>query len=468
MKKKIIFLTGKLAYPALLKVLEENPSDKFDYDVVEIGVSVAALATIDIIANKFIPNDLKNVDKIIIPGRCKGDIEKLKTLYNNINVQRGPDELKDLPKFLGLEGKDVELLDYETQIIAEITDAPQLTIPKIIKRAEYYKKNGANYIDIGCIPGTKFPHLEETIQELKANNFKVSIDSLNSKDIMRGIKSGVNLILSLQKDTLWILDETDAKAVVIPDHPKEENEFYETIASIRSQNKNFIADPILEPINFGFSDSIYRYKKLRMNFPDIDIMLGVGNLTELTHCDSIGTNAMLFGIAQELKIKYALCTEVSEHCRNAIKEADISRKFMYKSYEYKMPPKELSSELLSLRDIKPFPYSTEELKDMAKDVKDKNYRIYVNNDGIHVFNNKSYIIEKNPADIYPKLDIKNDDGHAYYLGMELSRAHISFILGKRYEQDEYLKWGCSVEIDDEDQLNFKTAGHTMRGLNKKK
>ena len=51
--------------------------------------------------------------------------------------------------------------------------------------------------------------------------------------------------------------------------------------------------------------------------------------------------------------------------------------------------------------------------------------------------------------------------------MELSRAHISFILGKRYEQDEYLKWGCSVEIDDEDQLNFKTAGHTMRGLNKK-
>ena len=222
-------------------------------------MSVAALATIDIIANKFIPNDLKNVDKIIIPGRCKGDIEKLKTLYNNIDVQRGPDELKDLPKFLGLEGKDVELSDYETQIIAEITDAPQLTISKIIERAEYYKKNGANYIDIGCIPGTKFPHLEETIQELKVNNFKVSIDSLNSKDIMRGIKSGVNLILSF-KETLWILNETDAKAVVIPDHPKEEEKFYETIESLKAQNKNFIADPILEPINFGFSDSIYRYK----------------------------------------------------------------------------------------------------------------------------------------------------------------------------------------------------------------
>ena len=87
MKKKIIFLTGKLAYPALLKVLEENPSDKFDYDVVEIGVSVAALATIDIIANKFKPNDLKDVDKIVIPGRCKGDIESSKP-YTTISMYK--------------------------------------------------------------------------------------------------------------------------------------------------------------------------------------------------------------------------------------------------------------------------------------------------------------------------------------------------------------------------------------------
>ena len=77
-----------------------------------------------------------------------------------------------------------------------------------------------------------------------------------------------------------------------------------------------------------------------------------------------------------------------------------------------------------------FPYSTEELKEMWSNVKDKNYRIYVNQDGIHVFNNKNFYTENDAAEFYQYLDIKNDDGHAYYLGMELARAEIAFQLGK--------------------------------------
>ena len=129
-----------------------------------------------------------------------------------------------------------------------------------------------------------------------------------------------------------------------------------------------------------------------------------------------------------------------------------------------MPPKDISSKLLSLHERKPFPYTTEELKEMWSNVKDKNYRIYVNEDGIHVFNNKDYFLEKDAAEFYQYLDIKNDDGHAYYLGMELAKAHTAYQLGKRYDQDEMLKWGCSVDISEEDLMKFKTAGHTMRKL----
>ena len=135
---------------------------------------------------------------------------------------------------------------------------------------------------------------------------------------------------------------------------------------------------------------------------------------------------------------------------------------------YSMPPKDISNKLLSLHERKPFPYSTEELKEMWSNVKDKNYRIYVNQDGIHVFNNKNFYTEKDAAEFYQYLDIKNDDGHAYYLGMELARAEIAFQLGKRYDQDEILKWGCSVEISDDDIMKFKAAGHTMRKLKKEK
>ena len=85
----------------------------------------------------------------------------------------------------------------------------------------------------------------------------------------------------------------------------------------------------------------------------------------------------------------------------------------------------------------------------------------------HVFNNKNFYTENDAAEFYQYLDIKNDDGHAYYLGMELARAEIAFQLGKRYDQDEILKWGCSVEISEDDIMKFKTAGHTMRKIKNK-
>ena len=54
---------------------------------------------------------------------------------------------------------------------------------------------------------------------------------------------------------------------------------------------------------------------------------------------------------------------------------------------------------------------------------------------------KKIFTENNAAEFYQHLDIENDDGHAYYLGMELARAEIAYQLGKRYEQDELLKMG---------------------------
>ena len=57
-----------------------------------------------------------------------------------------------------------------------------------------------------------------------------------------------------------------------------------------------------------------------------EIMIGIGNLTELTHADTAGMNALLFGIASELEINYALCSQVSEHCNKAIIEGNFARR----------------------------------------------------------------------------------------------------------------------------------------------
>ena len=468
MKDHLIFLTGKLAKISLEKVLSDISSkNKFTYEVIEIGVNVAALATISIIIKKIKLSDVSKATKVIIPGRCRGEIKDLE-IYFKKKCVRGPEELKDIPSFLGLQGKNLDLSKYDTKIIGEITEAPNMSIDQIITQANMFREDGADIIDIGCLPSTKFPHLTETIQELKKQKFVVSIDSLEENNLIIGAKAGADFLLSLQEKSIWIMDEVDSIPVIIPDFPKEEKKFYKLIERLQKNNKEFIADSILEPINFGFTESIVRYHNFRKEFPNVEIMMGIGNLTELTHADTAGMNALLFGIASELEINYALCTQVSEHCNKAIIEGNFARRIMYSTKSYSMPPKDISNKLLSLHERKPFPYSTDELKEMWANVKDKNYRIYVNQDGIHVFNNKNFYTEQDAAEFYQYLDIKNDDGHAYYLGMELARAEIALQLGKRYDQDEILKWGCSVEISDDDIMKFKTAGHTMRKLKKEK
>ena len=56
----------------------------------------------------------------------------------------------------------------------------------------------------------------------------------------------------------------------------------------------------------------------------------------------------------------------------------------------------------------------------------------------------------------------DDSGHAFYLGVELSRAQIAHQLGKFYSQDEELSWGCLVEKDEDDKMSFKPTGPTYK------
>ena len=103
--------------------------------------------------------------------------------------------------------------------------------------------------------------------------------------------------------------------------------------------RTFIADPILDPINYGFTDSIMRYRELRNKYPDIHIMMGTGNVTELTHADTTGITMILMGIISELKINHILTTEVSNHCRSVIKENDIARRIILAASENNTTPK---------------------------------------------------------------------------------------------------------------------------------
>ena len=97
-KEHILFITGKLAEKNLKKILDCIENKKFSYEIKNLNVNVAALLTTKMIERRI--GDVSNFDKIIIPGKVKGDINVLsKTL--NISIERGPEELKDLPVLFG-------------------------------------------------------------------------------------------------------------------------------------------------------------------------------------------------------------------------------------------------------------------------------------------------------------------------------------------------------------------------------
>ena len=443
--ENLLFLTGKLAEKSLHKVLQEvnaNPKTPlFKYRVEQIGVSVAALMTPQMIVRRL--KNTGDAKKMILPGLCQGDLSALHRQYG-IPVERGPEDLKDLPQYFGQGGKAPNLSQYSVQIFAEIVDAPDLSVAQLIEKAEKFKAQGANVIDLGCLPNKPFAHLADAIKALKAAGLKVSVDSMNSDELLLAGKAGADYLLSLTEKTLWIADAVEATPILIPSKPGNMASLYRSIESCMKKGKKFIADPILDPIHFGLADSIVRYHKLRKKYPNIGIMMGVGNVTELTDADTTGINAILFGLISELNINAVLATSVSPHAVNAIAEADIARRVMFAAKQDDRLPRGYSTDLNGLHDRRPFPYNADEINEFAAQIKDPSFRIMVSDAGVHVYNRDGQILDVDPFKFYPKLGVEKDASHAFYLGVELARAQIAHQLGKRYVQDEMLGWGANI------------------------
>ena len=458
MKNNILFITGKLAEKNIRSILDSIKDKDFTYEIRNLNINVAALLTTEMIYRRI--GDVANFNKIILPGKVRGDIDELAKKLK-IEIKRGPEELKDLPVMFGGDSLKHDLSKYEVHIFAEITDAPNMKIQEIISMADIYRNNGADIIDIGCLPNQSFPHLSETIQELKRQDFYVSIDSHSDKELILGGKSGADYLLSIKSDNFYILDEVDSFPILIP-KDGDMASLHECIDKCILDKRIFIADPILDPINYGFTQSIIRYSKLRERYPDIHIMMGTGNVTELTHADTTGMTMILMGIISELKINHILTTEVSKHCKTVIKENDLARRIILAARLGNTTPKHIDSGLLTTHEEDPIRYNSEEVKELFKQVKDSSYRIMNTDDGVHLFNKKGLQLAVDPFDFFEKIDVGDDTGHAFYLGVELARAQIAHQLGKSYEQDEELKWGCLVDEKIDDKLAFKEQGSTFK------
>jgi dihydropteroate synthase-like protein len=457
-RPRILFVTGKLAEPALRRTVEAcSARAGFDYAVAVLPISVVALATTPWIARHLeLP---AGVQRVILPGLCRGDLGAVCDARAGVRVERGPDDLRDLPEFFGATSSlRAGYGAYDITILAEINHAQSLSREELLSQARSLQAARADVIDVGCDPGGPWTGVGDAVRALRDEGMRVSIDSFDPHEVEAAVKAGAELVLSVNGSNAAAAPSWGCEVVVVPDVPATLEGLDHTIAGLTAAGVRFRIDPVLEPIGLGFAASLGRYFEVRRHYPAAEMLMGVGNLTELTDVDSAGVNVVLLGICQELGIRSVLTTQVINWCGSCVRELDLARRLVHHAYSHRVLPKHLEPRLVMLRDPKVRSHGEEVLADLAARITDPNVRLFSEGGRIHVITKGVHLQADDAFRLFEQLqDQANvDPAHAFYLGYEMAKAVTALTLGKNYVQDQALRWGF-LTVSEQSHRNDPAA-----------
>ncbi len=446
MPDRVLFVTGRLAEPSLRRVLAAM-APPFEYDVTVLKITVAALMTTPWIAGALeVP---EGTDLVLIPGLCEGDAHLIAEKFG-VHVEKGPKDLREIPSHFGRAAAARDYGAWDIEIVAEINNAPRLTRGALHAAAEYFRASGADVVDVGCTPGLPFPALGDVVRELAAAGMRVSVDTFDPDEIRTAVAAGAELVLSVNGSNIDVardLAGTGARVVVVPDLGGSLDTLEPSLDKLAQWGVPCLIDPILEPIGYGFMASLERYAEVRRRYPEVEMLMGIGNLTELTAADSTGVNALLIAVCQELGVRTVLTTEVIPWARGAVREVDVARRLMHYAVTRHTVPKGLDEGLVTVKDPAVLTFTEEELRALQGRLTDPNFRIFADRDGITVLNNERFVRGTDIQDIFAQLEV-HEAAHAFYLGKELARASLAVALGKTYRQEGPLSWGYLTPPDE--------------------
>ncbi len=514
---KYLLITGELAKDYVRAYADRSG---IEYDLVAVPFPVAALLTPKFIVEHIKSLDLSEYDAIIVPGLLRGSSKYIEDSLG-IPAFKGPKDAADLPIIMehvrkGLKlSHDVpacELLEEEIRrdadkefreamdrarstidrekcidlrglciarelpirIMAEIVDAPKLTKNEIKRITAHYIESGADIIDIGVVAGqddsSKIGDIVRAVREV--TNAPISIDSISPKEIEAAIEAGVDMIVSLERSNMEVLHDIakDKVCVIIPyDYasgyfPSEPEERVRAMEeNLRLARKyginNVLADLIVHPIHApSFIKSLISFYEFSRRNPDIQLFMGIGNVSELIDADSHGVNAQLVALASELEASIVLTTEASDKTYGSVWEVAQAVKMMYLSKERGVFPKDLGIDLLVLKEKrrKDFRYEAtgKVVKARGRKVQyDRTgfFRIWVDRDRGEICamhfkwddprRPDVTICGEKASDVYLEifdLGLVSGYSHAAYLGKELGKAELALKLRKSYVQDSEL------------------------------
>ena len=202
----------------------------------------------------------------------------------------------------------------------------------------------------------------DVVRALRDDGHRVSIDSLDPREIEPAVRAGAELVLSVNSSNREAARDWGCEVVVVPDDPRSLAGLDETIEHLAPNGVRLRIDPVLEPIGFGFAQSLGRYLQVRERYPGCRNDDGHRQSHRITDADSAAINVVLLGFCEELGIRSVLTTQVINWARSSVRECDLARRLVYHSIQHRVLPKHLEPRLVMLRDAAVIEPSADDLE----------------------------------------------------------------------------------------------------------
>jgi len=403
-------------------------------------------------ADELIEEEILNSNRKLLEELEKSIVEKPHLIVGNVIVPATPPPIR---------------------VIAEITEAHLLSRDKLLKKAGKLVNEGADILSIGFEAGISHAEkVRETIRFLKKElSVPIAVDSIIPSEIIAAVEAGADMVMSLEASNIGKVAKyvTEIPVVIIaydsklPVQPKTAEEKFklleENIGKALQHNvEKIIADPILDPINSKSSfQSLLAYYIFKKKYPKIPMLIGIGNVVELLDADTVGSNALLVMLAAEIGVSLVLVVEKSCKAQGSTYEASIAARMASLAWIKNSPPKDLGIDLLILKDKRrietPLDVEGAEIVEAQKSEKEYEldplgvFKIRVNHEdevieALYIGRKGKILIRGKTAreirDEILRRNLVSTLSHAFYLGIELSKAEEALIIGKNYVQERTL------------------------------
>ncbi|WP_252896939.1 dihydropteroate synthase-like protein [Metallosphaera hakonensis] len=366
------------------------------------------------------------------------------------NIERILKEIEDKASYSFDIGFKVPVRPPPFRILVELD--PSSSLEKWVEEIERTSKTTDGYV-VGFPVG--FNDLDEVRRRVKKVRDLVDvvgIDSDSSRVLKEGVRNGASLVFNLNELNVEELQEIKESGFVVAPFSVE-NRAETTIALVEKARrmgfKKLIADPVLSPPLMGFSSSIMDYIELSKRLPDVPLLMGTLNATELIDADSHGVNSLLAVMGSEIGISIFLTMEKGKTRWSSWELREATKMTTVAMAQGKVP-KDLGVDLLIIKDKKRAVLSP----DSKPRIKAKREDPVMDRAGfIHIVLDRRKIVASFTGK--REVAVEGDDGlsvgrtllreigeisldHALYIGYELAKAEIASLLDKNYVQDEPL------------------------------